>query len=130
VATALHAQLGTGALKHNQHFTRSASVTDFPVFVPPCVLPLLLRRLDWRQVWSCLERAQTGPWQLDARRLTPEGFPHGVLLTFELLLQQPAPPAEPGAREQHTGGWRDCVTVLSFTLDGKTVEITVDASGK
>jgi hypothetical protein len=66
---------------------------------------------------------------LDARRLTPDGFPHGVLLTFELLLQQPAPPTEPGAREQ-SGGWRDCVTVLSFTLDGKTVEITVDASGK
>lgn len=91
---------------------------------------IVMRRLDWRQVWSCLERAQAGPWQLDARRLTPAAFPHGVLLTFELLLQQPAPPAEPGAREQQTGGWRDCVTVLTFTLDGKTVEIMVDASGK
>lgn len=81
-------------------------------------------------MWSCLERAQTGPWQLDARRLSPKAFPHGVLLTFELLLQQPAPPAEPGAREQQSGGWRDCVTVLTFSLDGKTVEIMVDAGGR
>lgn len=87
-------------------------------------------RLDWRQVWSCLERAQQGPWQLDARRLTPAAFPHGVLLTFELLLEQPAPPAEPGAREHQSGGWRDCVTVVTFTLDGKSVEIMVDASGR
>lgn len=94
-----------------------------------CIL-LSADSLDWRQVWSCLERAQIGPWHLDARRLTPAAFPHGVLLTFELLLQQPAPPAEPGAREHQSGGWRDCVTVLSFTLDGKTVEIMVDASGK
>ena len=95
----------------------------------PCPVPSP-HRFDWRQVWSCLERAQAGPWQLDARRLTPAAFPHGVLLTFELLFQQPAPATELGAREQQSGGWRDCVTVLSFTLDGRTVEITVDASGR
>lgn len=90
----------------------------------------VIPRLDWRQVWSCLERAQQGPWQLDVRRLSPSAFPHGVLLTFELQLQQPAPPLEPGSREQQAAGWRDSVTVLSFVLDGKAVEIMVDASGR
>jgi hypothetical protein len=82
-------------------------------------------------VWSCLERAQQGPWQLDVRRLSPAAFPHGVLLTFELLLQAPAPPLDPAGRREHAGaGWRDTATVLSFVLEGKTVEITVDASGR
>ncbi|KAF8069448.1 hypothetical protein HT031_001564 [Scenedesmus sp. PABB004] len=90
--------------------------------------------LDWRQVWTCIERAQTGPWQLDVRALAPgAGCPHGVLLTFELLLQQPVPPGEPGGGEAgHTAtvGWRDSVTVLSFVLDRKAVDIVVDASGR
>uniref|UniRef100_A0A383VKV1 F-box domain-containing protein n=1 Tax=Tetradesmus obliquus TaxID=3088 RepID=A0A383VKV1_TETOB len=90
-----------------------------------------LKRLDWRQVWSCIQRAQQGPWQLDVQALAPAVSPHGVLLTFELLLQQPAPAAEPGCSEQqHTLGWKDSVTVMSFVLDRKTVDIVVDASGR
>ncbi|KAF6255196.1 hypothetical protein COO60DRAFT_1641750 [Scenedesmus sp. NREL 46B-D3] len=90
-----------------------------------------LKRLDWRQVWSCIQRAQQGPWQLDVQALAPAVSPHGVLLTFELLLQQPAPPVESGCSEQqHTLGWKDSVTVISFVLDRKTVDILVDASGR
>lgn len=97
----------------------------------PCWLPHPICRLDWRQVWSCIQRAQQGPWQLDVQALAPAVSPHGVLLTFELLLQQPAPPAEPGCSEQqHTLGWKDSVTVMSFVLDRKTVDIVVDASGR
>jgi hypothetical protein len=82
-------------------------------------------------VWSCIQRAQQGPWQLDVQALAPAVSPHGVLLTFELLLQQPAPPAESGASEQQqTLGWKDSVTVMSFVLDRKTVDIVVDASGR
>jgi hypothetical protein len=87
-------------------------------------------RLDWRQVWSCLERAQQGPWQMDISKLTPAVAPNGVVFTMELLLQQPAPPMEAANCEQQAVGWRDNVIVLSFVLDGKSVEIVVDASGR
>lgn len=87
-------------------------------------------RLNWRQVWSCVERAQQGPWRLDVQALTPAAAPNGVLLTFELLLQQPAPMVDASGSDQQSAGWRDSVTVISFELDKKTVEIVVDAAGR
>lgn len=99
-----------------------------------CNAPLIHQlqpcRVNWRQVWNCIQRAQQGPWQLDVQALTPAAAPNGVLLTFELLLQQPAPYVDPGSSEQQAMGAKDSVTVISFVLDKKPVEIVVDASGR
>lgn len=88
------------------------------------------RSLNWRAIWACIERAHRGPWQLDVRALAPASSPHGVLLTFELLLQSPAPPTALAAEQQGGLGWRDSVTVVSFMLDQRAVDIVVDASGR
>jgi len=116
--------------------------------------------IDWLQVWCCLERGMQGPWAMDVTQLSRRAAPHGVLLVFEVLLQHVPPSADPAAAaaaaasqppapaasaaggapiapgraaapvgvQQHA--WKDNVSVLSFSLDGRRVEVVVDTSGR
>jgi hypothetical protein len=119
---------------------------------PPC------HRIDWLQVWCCLERATQGPWSMDVTQLSRRAAPNGVLLIFELLLQHFPPSADAAAAAPPAGGapsgggvpaaalppgrsaaapvvvqqhaWKDNVSDLSFLLDGRRVEVVVDTSGR
>lgn len=58
--------------------------------------------------------------------MAPAAAPNGVLLTFEVLLQH----TTDASSEQHTMGKKDSVTIISFVLDKKVVEIVVDTNGR
>jgi hypothetical protein len=75
-----------------------------------------------------MQRAQTGPWHIDVRKLSPSVAPHGVLLVFELLLQPPEGRGEGAAGT--AGRRRDPLPVLTFHLDGQQIHVLLEPNGR